>query len=63
MKRIMINEICKVYDGPHATPNKTEYGPIYLGIDAKWLKFMVPLFLIWTLAGCFFMLGAIAIGY
>ena len=30
---------------------------------AKWLKFMVPLFLIWTLAGCFFMLGAIAIGY
>nr|WP_288943612.1 restriction endonuclease subunit S [uncultured Roseburia sp.] len=30
----MINEICKVYDGPHATPNKTEYGPIYLGIDA-----------------------------
>lgn len=34
MKRIMINEICKVYDGPHATPNKTEYGPIYLGIDA-----------------------------
>ena len=34
MKRIMINKICKVYDGPHATPNKTEYGPIYLGIDA-----------------------------
>ena len=30
---------------------------------AKWLKFMMPLFLIWTLAGCFFMLGAIAIGY
>lgn len=30
---------------------------------AKWLKFMMPLFLIWTLAGCFFMLGALAIGY
>ncbi len=30
---------------------------------AKWLKFMMPLFLIWTVAGCFFMLGALAIGY
>ena len=30
---------------------------------AKWLKFMMPLFIIWTLAGCFFMLGAVAIGY
>ncbi|MCD8053894.1 MAG: C4-dicarboxylate ABC transporter permease [Lachnospiraceae bacterium] len=29
----------------------------------KWLKFMFPLFLIWTLLGCGFMLGAIAIGY
>lgn len=29
----------------------------------KWLRFMVPLFLIWTLAGCIFMLGALAIGY
>lgn len=34
MKRIMINEICEVYDGPHATPIKTEHGPVYLGIDA-----------------------------
>lgn len=34
MKRIMINEICEVYDGLHATPTKTEYGPVYLGIDA-----------------------------
>jgi uncharacterized ion transporter superfamily protein YfcC len=30
---------------------------------AKWLKFMIPLFLLWTLAGCIFMLGALAIGY
>ncbi|MFR2254416.1 MAG: C4-dicarboxylate ABC transporter permease, partial [Clostridium sp.] len=30
---------------------------------AKWLKFMMPLFLIWTFAGCLFMLGAIGIGY
>lgn len=29
----------------------------------KWLKFMVPLFLLWTLAGCLFMIGAVAIGY
>lgn len=25
---------CHVYDGPHATPTKTEQGPVYLGIDA-----------------------------
>jgi uncharacterized ion transporter superfamily protein YfcC len=30
---------------------------------AKWLKFMVPLFLIWTALGCVFMLVAVAIGY
>ncbi|MGN0315797.1 MAG: YfcC family protein, partial [Fusicatenibacter sp.] len=29
----------------------------------KWLKFMVPLFLLWTLAGCIFMVIAVAIGY
>ena len=29
----------------------------------KWLKFMMPLFLIWTAFGCVFMLGALAIGY
>ena len=29
----------------------------------KWLKFMVPLFLIWTVLGCLFMIGALAIGY
>jgi type I restriction enzyme S subunit len=32
--RIPLNEVCKIYDGPHATPHKTETGPIYLGIDA-----------------------------
>ena len=34
VKRIAIKDICKVYDGPHATPVKTEEGPVYLGIDA-----------------------------
>ena len=34
MKRIAIKDICEVYDGLHATPIKTESGPIYLGIDA-----------------------------
>ena len=32
--RVAIKDICKVYDGPHATPQKTETGPVYLGIDA-----------------------------
>ena len=31
---IRIDEVCEVYDGPHATPTKTTCGPIYLGIDA-----------------------------
>lgn len=30
---------------------------------SKWLKFMMPLFLIWTVLGCLFMLGALIIGY
>ena len=30
---------------------------------SKWLKFMMPLFLIWTALGCVFMLGALVIGY
>lgn len=34
MKRISIKSVCEVYDGPHATPQKTNEGPIYLGIDA-----------------------------
>lgn len=39
----------------------------YLGVSkipyVKWLKFMMPLFLIWTAFGCIFMLGGLAIGY
>lgn len=34
MNRIRIKDVCDVYDGPHATPTKTEDGPVYLGIDA-----------------------------
>lgn len=34
MKKIRLGDVCYVYDGPHATPKKTESGPIYLGIDA-----------------------------
>ena len=30
---------------------------------SKWLKFMMPLFLIWTALGCLFKLGALIIGY
>ena len=33
-QRIALKDICKIYDGPHATPTKTIDGPIYLGIDA-----------------------------
>ncbi len=32
--KVQIDDICYVYDGPHATPTKTASGPIYLGIDA-----------------------------
>jgi len=31
---VKISEVCYVFDGPHATPTKTEDGPVYLGIDA-----------------------------
>lgn len=33
-KYVRIGDVCQVFDGPHATPTKTETGPIYLGIDA-----------------------------
>lgn len=33
-QRIALRDICKIYDGPHATPTKTIDGPVYLGIDA-----------------------------
>jgi len=34
MDRIKIKDVCDIYDGPHATPQKTVAGPVYLGIDA-----------------------------
>ena len=34
MERIMLKDVCDIFDGPHATPTKTKAGPIYLGIDA-----------------------------
>lgn len=34
MKMIEIGDVCEVYDGPHATPKKIDYGPVYLGIEA-----------------------------
>lgn len=34
MERIILRDVCDVIDGPHATPTKTELGPVYLGIDA-----------------------------
>lgn len=30
--RVAIKDICKVYDGPHATPQKTEDGPVFCGL-------------------------------
>lgn len=32
--KVKIDEVCRVYDGPHATPTKISEGPIYLGVDA-----------------------------
>lgn len=34
MQRIPLRSVCEVYDGPHATPKKTDSGAVYLGIDA-----------------------------
>ena len=34
MERIVLRDVCDIIDGPHATPTKTESGPVYLGIDA-----------------------------
>ena len=34
MERIMLKDVCDIFDGPHATPQKTKTGPVYLGIDA-----------------------------
>jgi type I restriction enzyme S subunit len=29
---LLLGELCEIYDGPHATPKKTDQGPIYLNI-------------------------------
>ncbi|MBQ8962002.1 MAG: restriction endonuclease subunit S [Ruminococcus sp.] len=34
MQKVRIGDYFDVYDGAHATPKKTEDGPVYLGIDA-----------------------------
>ncbi len=34
MQKIRIGDYFDVYDGAHATPKKTDDGPVYLGIDA-----------------------------
>jgi type I restriction enzyme S subunit len=33
-KTVAIGDICEVYDGPHATPEKTDAGPVFLGISS-----------------------------
>jgi type I restriction enzyme, S subunit len=32
--RVRIGEVAEVFDGPHATPEKTPFGPVFLGISA-----------------------------
>ena len=32
-QRIALGDIVEIFDGPHATPKKTEWGPIFLGIS------------------------------
>ncbi len=32
-REVKLGEIAEIYDGPHATPKKTESGPIFLGIS------------------------------
>jgi type I restriction enzyme S subunit len=31
---VTVGDICEVYDGPHATPERTDAGPIFLGISS-----------------------------
>jgi len=31
---VKIGEVAKLFDGPHATPKKTESGPVFLGISS-----------------------------
>ncbi|MBR2090043.1 MAG: restriction endonuclease subunit S [Fibrobacter sp.] len=34
MTKYKLGDIATIYDGPHATPKRTDNGPVYLGIDA-----------------------------
>jgi type I restriction enzyme S subunit len=34
LEETKISEVCEVFDGPHATPKKTQDGPIFLGITS-----------------------------
>jgi type I restriction enzyme S subunit len=34
LTRYKLGDIATIYDGPHATPKRTDNGPVYLGIDA-----------------------------
>ncbi len=34
MKNPYLREFCEVFDGPHATPTKTDEGPFYLSISS-----------------------------
>lgn len=33
-RKLRMGDVCKVFDGPHATPPKSDVGPIYLGITS-----------------------------
>lgn len=34
LTKYKLGDIATIYDGPHATPKRTDNGPVYLGIDA-----------------------------
>ena len=34
MTKYKLGDVATIYDGPHATPKRTDNGPVYLGIDA-----------------------------
>lgn len=33
-KEVKVGEVCEVFDGPHATPKRTDNGPVFLGISS-----------------------------
>ncbi|PTQ78417.1 hypothetical protein C8R28_10651 [Nitrosomonas ureae] len=33
-REVRLGDICDIYDGPHATPPKTDSGKIFLGISS-----------------------------